>query len=121
MLKTINHNCLNKTQFLMKTDDDMYVNLLPLYAMLKAKVTTKNTLLGCLICGAKPIQDVNNKWYAPNYMFSEKVYPNYLSGTGYVMSIDVVPKLYEAALRVQIFHLEDVYITGNLVLKFKAV
>lgn len=112
MLKTMNHNCLNKTQFLMKTDDDMFVNVLPLQEMLKKKVTMKNMLLGCLICGARPIQDINNKWYAPNYMYSEKIYPNYLSGTGYVMSIDVVPKLYQAALRVPIFHLEDVYITG---------
>lgn len=113
MLKTINNNCMNKTQFLMKTDDDMYVNISPLYNMLKQKNATKDVLLGCLICGAKPIQDIKSKWYAPNYMFAEKVYPNYLSGTGYVMSIDVVPKLYKAALNVPIFHLEDVYITGT--------
>lgn len=112
MLKAINQNCVNKSQFLMKTDDDMFVNISPLYYMLRSKNSTKNLLLGCLICGAKPIQDAKNKWYAPSYMFSKKVYPNYLSGTGYVMSMDVVPKLYAAALRVPIFHLEDIYITG---------
>lgn len=45
-------------------------------------------------------------------MYSGKVYPNYVSGTSYVMSIDVVPKLFAAALETPIFHLEDVYITG---------
>lgn len=45
-------------------------------------------------------------------MYRDRIYPNYLSGTGYVMSIDVVPKLYEAALITPIFHLEDIYITG---------
>lgn len=50
--------------------------------------------------------------YMPQYIFSEGFYPNYLSGTGYVMSRDVVNKLYKAALKTPIIHLEDVYITG---------
>lgn len=45
-------------------------------------------------------------------MFSERIYPNYLSGTGYVMSLDVASKLYNAALATPLLHLEDVYITG---------
>lgn len=53
-----------------------------------------------------------NHRYTPKYMFSEKTYPNYLSGTGYVMSLDVASKLYESALSTPLLHLEDVYITG---------
>lgn len=45
-------------------------------------------------------------------MYSDPLYPNYLSGTGYLMSVDVADKLYKAALITPIFHLEDVYITG---------
>lgn len=45
-------------------------------------------------------------------MYSEKTYPNYLSGTGYVMSMSVASKLYQAALVTPLLHLEDVYITG---------
>ena len=45
-------------------------------------------------------------------MYSGRVYPNYLSGTGYVMSRDIVPRLYKAALKTPLFHLEDVYLTG---------
>lgn len=45
-------------------------------------------------------------------MYSERIYPNYLSGTGYVMSLDVAFKLYHAALTTPLLHLEDVYITG---------
>lgn len=50
--------------------------------------------------------------YAPHYMYQGTVYPNYLSGTGYVMSRDVVSQLYQAALKTPLFHLEDVYLTG---------
>lgn len=48
----------------------------------------------------------------PKYMYSEKAYPNYLSGTAYVMSLDVAARIYKEALRTPILHLEDVYITG---------
>lgn len=50
--------------------------------------------------------------YSPSYMFPGKVYPNYVSGTAYVMTIDVVPKLFYTALETPLFHLEDVYLTG---------
>lgn len=45
-------------------------------------------------------------------MYSGNIYPNYLSGTGYVMSMDVVAKLYNASLTTPLLHLEDVYLTG---------
>lgn len=48
----------------------------------------------------------------PKYMYSESVYPNYLSGTGYVMSKDVVKKLYNTALMTPLIYLEDAYLTG---------
>lgn len=51
--------------------------------------------------------------YSPNYMYDKDTYPNYLSGTGYVMSVDVALRLYNASLRIPLFHLEDVFVTGN--------
>lgn len=47
------------------------------------------------------------------YMYSGNTYPAYLSGTGYVMSMDVVEKLYKTSLVTPLFHLEDVYLTGK--------
>lgn len=51
--------------------------------------------------------------YAPYYMYEKQFYPNYLSGTGYVMSMDVVKRLYNESLMTPLFHLEDVYLTGE--------
>jgi beta-1,3-galactosyltransferase 1 len=45
-------------------------------------------------------------------MYNAKVYPDYVSGTGYVISGPLVPILFEGALHVPLFHLEDVYTTG---------
>lgn len=45
-------------------------------------------------------------------MFNGKEYPDYVSGTGYIISGPLVPSLFESALRVPLFHLEDVFVTG---------
>ncbi|XP_051164685.1 beta-1,3-galactosyltransferase 1-like [Leptopilina boulardi] len=111
LLKWVTSYC-ETSKYLMKTDDDMFINIPKLLETLNARPRSNGTLIGCLICGAKPISDPKNKWYTPKYMYSEKTYPNYLSGTAYVMSLDVAARLYKQALRTPILHLEDVYITG---------
>ena len=45
-------------------------------------------------------------------MFDGKEYPDYVSGTGYVISGALVPSLFDSALFVPLFHLEDVFVTG---------
>ncbi|XP_067003763.2 beta-1,3-galactosyltransferase 1 isoform X2 [Anabrus simplex] len=110
MLKWVHSYCTS-AHFIMKTDDDMFVNINNLIKLLKVK-GGPGLLLGTLICGAKPILDANSKWYSPRYMYAGRVYPNYVSGTGYVMAADVAQNLYRVALRTPLFHLEDVYLTG---------
>ncbi|PNF41613.1 hypothetical protein B7P43_G10450 [Cryptotermes secundus] len=110
MLKWVTTNC-HSVWYIMKTDDDMFVNINNLVSLLKVR-NMSNLLVGALICGARPISDTQNKWYAPHYMYQGTLYPNYLSGTGYIMSRDVVLRLYHAALKTPLFHLEDVYLTG---------
>ena len=78
LLKWFTQSC-NRTQYVMKTDDDMYINLVKLYEFVQMN-QKPNLLLGSLICNAVPIKDPDNKWFVPSYMFSEKKYPNYLSG-----------------------------------------
>lgn len=110
LLKWVNQHC-SSAKYVMKTDDDMFVNLPNLFRLLKAK-GHKRMLLGCLIKGAVPVKDWNSKWFVPDVVFPGRVYPPYLSGTGYVMSQDTVPLLYRTALSTPFFYLEDIFITG---------
>jgi len=112
LLKWFNTHC-DKTQYVMKADDDMYINLDRLYATVQAN-KRPNLLMGSLICNAIPIKDPYNKWYVPQYMFAGKRYPNYLSGTSYLMATTTVAKLYNASLDTPMFHLEDIFVTGML-------
>lgn len=127
-------------KFVMKCDDDVFVNIpnllhillggtvplynvtIHLYDQKSVRVTSPTTrlrnldklLTGYLFCYAKPIADTSNKWYTPIYMFDGDEYPHYLSGTGYVMSMQTLAALYRGSLVTPIFHLEDIYVTGKI-------
>ncbi|GAB0093876.1 beta-1,3-galactosyltransferase 1 [Sergentomyia squamirostris] len=138
LLKWVKNNCLKRVQFVMKCDDDVFLNVpnllhvlmggivpvyndsLPFYDLTSLMATRKHTavvepkrlLMGFLFCRAKPISDVTSKWYSPIYMYSGTTYPNYLSGPGYVMSTDTLAELYSTSLKTPLFHMEDIFITG---------
>jgi len=60
MLKWVLSNC-HSVRYIMKTDDDMFVNINNLVRLLKLH-NMSNLLVGTLICGARPIADAQNKW-----------------------------------------------------------
>ncbi|XP_037952929.1 beta-1,3-galactosyltransferase 1-like isoform X1 [Teleopsis dalmanni] len=137
-LKWITKHCLGKVAFFMKSDDDTFVHVpnlihfllggtIPLYnntldmhdlksyEVLSARNRlnkTNNYLTGHLFCTSRPIANITSKWYMPYYMYPEDKYPRYLSGAGYMMSMDVVPRLYDMSLNTSFIYLEDVYLTG---------
>ncbi|XP_004533420.1 beta-1,3-galactosyltransferase 1 [Ceratitis capitata] len=137
-LKWMNQRCSQRSAFFMKADDDTFLNMpnllhyllggtIPLYndtmdlydthtyRVLSPRNrfnSTRNYLGGHLFCSSRPVSVISNKWYMPYYMFPGDKYPKYLSGSAYVMSADVVSRLYAAALNTTFIHIEDVYLTG---------
>ncbi|XP_073964711.1 uncharacterized protein isoform X2 [Choristoneura fumiferana] len=120
MLKWVTNKCNESVRYILKTDDDTYINVPALMLNLRNRskehdkhpANKEYMLIGDLICGARPVADAHNKWYSPRYMFSGRVYPRYLSGMGYAFSAPAAAALYRAALHHHYFHLEDIYITG---------
>ncbi|XP_055524830.1 uncharacterized protein LOC129718261 [Wyeomyia smithii] len=138
MLKWVVNNCDGRVKYIVKCDDDTFVNVpnllqvllggtVPLYkasipfydrntiavtAKKNRLVEVKRLLTGFLFCEVKPIADTSSKWYSPNYMYSKEFYPHYLSGASYLMNLEAAKLLYRTSLTTPIFHLEDVYLTG---------
>ena len=55
-------------QYVLKTDDDMYINLEKLYDIVQNN-KKPNLLMGSLICNAIPrAGPLYTAWYVPNYM-----------------------------------------------------
>lgn len=63
LLKWVDNHCIDNVKFVMKTDDDMFVNVPSLVKLLKARIKPTALLIGYLFCGARPVADTKSKWY----------------------------------------------------------
>ncbi|KAL3885858.1 hypothetical protein ACJMK2_025890 [Sinanodonta woodiana] len=98
-------------KFVLKTDDDMWVNIPGLLKVLKREETTLQTAVGgACHPEAGPIRNPASKWYASFQSYPHNSYPGFCSGTGYVTSINVARKVFDISKNVPFFHLEDVYV-----------
>ncbi|OWF48077.1 beta-1,3-galactosyltransferase 1-like [Mizuhopecten yessoensis] len=97
--------------YVLKADDDMFINVPYLINYLNT-TNIHNAVIGQRIAASKPIRNKKSKWFTSESMYRDKYYPYYTSGTSYVISGDVVTKLYQSTFIEPFFWLEDVYITG---------
>ncbi|ESO89701.1 hypothetical protein LOTGIDRAFT_192596 [Lottia gigantea] len=101
--------CSN-ARYVMKTDDDMYVNTELITQMLQA--APRGKFVGGFCWGtSKPNRDLTSKWFVSYRMFQKPRFPPMCSGTGYILSMDVVRRILMVSHNVPFFHLEDVYVS----------
>lgn len=111
LLKWATSFCPN-VHFMLKTDDDMFINIPKLLETLENVPQKTNIMYGSLFPRSYPWRDLSSKWYVPKAQFKGVVYPPFLSGTGYVISGDVIPSLLNASYSIPFLVVEDVFITG---------
>ena len=100
-------------KFLFKTDDDMFINGKMLLNILETSAN-RSMLMGSVY----EHSDVHRSgiWAVDSIKYPSDHFPDYCSGTGYVMSMDVAKQLSNYRPLTQIIHIEDAYITGLLAL-----
>jgi beta-1,3-galactosyltransferase 1 len=122
----------------MKCDDDSFVNIpnlihvllggtVPLYnEVLKYRLKdrykaqkyqfrinhTEHLIMGRFVHNHPVNRDSNYLWYVPRYMMSNDIFPDYVSGIGYVMAFESVKVLFAQSIETPILYLEDAYMTG---------
>lgn len=98
--------------YVMKTDSDMFVNTEYLIQkLLKPEMPPKQRYFtGYLIKNEAPDHNKRSKWYMPPELYTDKFYPTFCSGTGYVFSGDMAELIYQASLSIRRLPLEDVYV-----------
>ena len=100
--------------YLMKTDDDSYVNVYQLLQLLHVEKLKRSLFIighrwGTPEKPQAPNWDQTSKWFVPKYFFNGTSYPIYISGPGYVMTRPAAKCLYEKSLNLPYFFLEDVF------------
>ena len=101
-------------KYILKTDDDCFVNtrLLSIF-MLQLNPVKEGLYVGNVFrtsYDTRVIRNPESKWYVSKEQFPFDYYPNYASGTGYLMSSDVLSKMLHHSMYNKPFPNEDAYV-----------
>ena len=109
-LKWVTEKCPS-VKYLLKSDDDMFLNLPSLVRAVESSMP-RRSILGPLCLGS-PVSRVG-KWGIPKSLFPFSRYPPYEAGSAYVITGDIITELFETSEYVPAIFIDDVYITGIL-------
>ncbi|XP_046405932.1 beta-1,3-galactosyltransferase 5-like [Ischnura elegans] len=112
-----------KVHFVLKTDDDMFINVPRLLSFINKHSGDKRTIYGRLAKKWKPIRNKKSKYYVSPQQYKPAVFPDFTTGPAYLLTSDTIHDLYVTTLNRTYLHLEDVYTTGIVAqdLKIKRV
>ncbi|KAH0951092.1 hypothetical protein HN011_002127 [Eciton burchellii] len=102
----------SEVRYLLKADDDMFINVPRLLAFVNKHAKDRNVIFGRLARKWKPIRNRKSKYYVSQAQFQQSVFPDFTTGPAYLLSSDTVRRLYDAALDQTYLKLEDVFTTG---------
>ncbi|KAK2146646.1 hypothetical protein LSH36_591g00003 [Paralvinella palmiformis] len=99
--------------YILKTDDDCFVNIPIVKLLLGQASRERNIYLGHVMgneARRKVIRDPDSKWHVSASQFSSQYYPPYVSGFGYLLSWDLVEIITSIYRSINIIPIEDAYI-----------
>ena len=103
------HSFCSQAQFVMKTDSDVFINT-PLLKKILSYAPISNFQGGYCWGISEPHRELTSKWFVSYREYRKQTFPPMCSGTGYVMSHDVITGIIEVSKNIPFFYLEDVYI-----------
>jgi hypothetical protein len=111
LLEWVDNYC-NNIKFVLKTDDDMFINIPRLLSFIEKHANEKRNIFGRLAKKWKPIRNSKSKYYISPSQYKPATFPDFTTGPAYLMTSDAIHDLYTAALGKTYLKLEDVFITG---------
>eukprot|EP00794_Sanderia_malayensis_P006929 gene6929-7707_t len=103
----VSKNC--NAKYILKTDDDCYVNVRGLLQWLN-RLPSKYNYIGKVQSGMEVVRDKNDRYFVSSERFPNKFYPEYCSGGGYILKSDILPELLRTAQTVNLIANEDAFI-----------
>ncbi|XP_069098409.1 beta-1,3-galactosyltransferase 9 [Pleurodeles waltl] len=86
------------TRFLLKVEEDMFVNLMSIVDyLIHLRTHPEDIYIGRVIHQETPVRSPERPDFVPFSLFPEKYYPDYCSGAAFIISQDVARKVYVAS------------------------
>lgn len=102
----------SQAKFLLKVDDDMFINIPKLLEFTKTHWNDSRQIYGRLAKKWRPIRNKKSKYYVSPALYAPKNFPDFVTGPSYLLTTDMLHELFEASLTHAFLKLEDVYMTG---------
>ncbi|KAL3271542.1 hypothetical protein HHI36_022019 [Cryptolaemus montrouzieri] len=115
-LKWVNQYC-NTTQFVIKMDDDIIVNMMKVLDLLKKFNDKENFIGGYVLKGLQAKRERANKWFVTKEEYPMDIYPPFVSGWFYVTTPTLCKKIEQLSYAEKYFWIDDVFVTGILTQK----
>ncbi|KAH8353230.1 hypothetical protein KR084_009727 [Drosophila pseudotakahashii] len=100
-----------KAQFLLKTDDDMFINV-PKLMTLMTTIKANRSIYGRRAENWKPVRNKWSKYHISFAQYGKATFPHFTTGPAYLITGDVVHALFVKSLDTAFLKLEDVFTTG---------
>ncbi|XP_040072298.1 beta-1,3-galactosyltransferase 1-like [Ixodes scapularis] len=106
-------NCPS-TEYVVKLDDDMVVNVSMVMNYLRAHSTSEKLECHCNVYkNALVVRDVKSKWYLSEKTYPKKMFPPYCAGGVGLFKSSALRGLYNASFYLPFHPIDDVYVTGD--------
>lgn len=120
------YNICSQAKYILKADDDIYVNVFLLIEYFMPQVWNKEKAIIChyKTKGTSPIVRAStNKWYIPKNIFEgEKYFPfGFCTGYAILFTSNLLPEMYKASLKAPYIGIDDVYAFGLLLKDIKNI
>lgn len=118
MMEWVSDYC-PKAKFVLKTDDDMFINIPKLLVFTDRNSNNKRVIFGRLAKRWKPIRNPKSKYYVSTSQYKAPVFPDFTTGPAYLLAASLASDLYKSSLDQTYLKLEDVFTTGVVAQKLK--
>ncbi|GIX76189.1 beta-1,3-galactosyltransferase 5 [Caerostris darwini] len=106
----------NKTKYLMKMDDDIFIDIHQFVDYIANQMMTinlRNNIACYFQTGMPVVRDPVSKWFVSKTEYSPDTFDNYCSGWAYLTTTYVAKRLCEAVKKLPYFWVDDVHLTGS--------
>ena len=109
--------CTN-ADYVIKLDDDVYVNIKPILTHLVDKFGAFPKEAEFIYCNniemASPVRNTSSKWFVNTDEYPFKFYPRYCEGFSYITNVPTIRLMREQSNLIPRFWIDDIYVTGLL-------
>jgi hypothetical protein len=116
MLEWTSSHC-SKAEYLLKADDDMFINVDNLLEFIDKLDRSRSELkiYGHLVTAGEPDRNETSKFFLSYDQFSGNTFPDYVTGPAYLFSSTLIaPSFFEKGMESRFNPMEDVFVTGVL-------